>query len=53
MSHMFDWDNITILDNESNCRIKPRISEMLYINSFNNTLNRNSKGRHSCPFSYL
>ena len=39
MSHMFDWDNITILDNESNWH-KRRISEMLYINSFNNTLNR-------------
>ena len=39
MSHMFDWDNITILDSESNWH-KRRISEMLYIHSFNNTLNR-------------
>ena len=40
MSHMFDWDNnVKILDHESNWQ-KRRISEMLFINSHNNTLNQ-------------
>ena len=39
MSRMFDWDNVTIFDNESNW-LKRRIFEMLCINSFNNILNQ-------------
>ena len=39
LSHMFDCDNVRILDNESNWS-KRRVSEMLFINSHNNSLNR-------------
>ena len=39
MSHMFDRENVKILDNESNCH-KCRISEKLYINIYYKTLNR-------------
>ena len=39
ISHMFNWENVTILGNESNWH-KRGISEMLYINVFNKTLNR-------------
>ena len=39
LSRMFDWDNVKILDNESNWS-KRRVSEMLFINSHNNTVNR-------------
>ena len=38
-NHVFDWDNITILDKESNFK-KRLISEMVHINSHDNTLNK-------------
>ena len=38
-NHNFQWEKTTILDIERNYK-KRLISEMLFINSFNNTLNK-------------
>ena len=38
-SHNFDFDNVVILDRESNYK-KRIVSEMFHINSYNDTINR-------------
>ena len=38
-NHKFDWEGTLILDKETHYK-KRLLSEMLYINSFNNTINK-------------
>ena len=39
MSHMFDWENVENADHDSNWQ-KLRVSEMLFIDSYYNSLNK-------------